>query len=163
MKLQKYFRTIQQQDKPFKFIISKLLLRLKISQYFSFKHQHHYLKFYPSYLSRILWVDPHHGHSGTQVENFVWKYLKNNDNFVDIGANIGTVTLEASKKIGDNGKIFSFEPNFKTYKFLEGNIKYNNCKNIKSYNFALGEKSSEQYFSNDFADESNSIQQDRPH
>ena len=106
MKLQKYFRTIQQQDKPFKFIISKLLLRLKISQYFSFKHQHHYLKFYPSYLSRILWVDPQHGHSGTEVENFVWKYLKNNDTFVDIGANIGTVTLEASKKIGDKGKIF---------------------------------------------------------
>ena len=75
MKFQKYFRTIQQQDKPFKFIISKLLLRLKISQYFSFKHQHHYLKFYPSYLSRILWVDPQHGHSGTEVENFVWKYL----------------------------------------------------------------------------------------
>ena len=161
MKLQKYFRTAQQQDKPFKFIISKLLLRLKISQYFSFKHQHHYLKFYPSYLSRILWVDPQHGHSGTEVENFVWKYLKNNDTFVDIGANIGTVTLEASKKIGDKGKIFSFEPNFKTYKFLEGNIKHNNCKNIKTYNLALGEKSSEQYFSNDFADESNSIQQDK--
>ena len=73
-------------------------------------------------------MDPHHGHSGTEVENFVWKYLKNNDTFVDIGANIGTVTLEASKKIGYNGKIFSFEPNSKTYKFLEGNIQYNNCK-----------------------------------
>ena len=161
MKLEKYFQTIKQQDKPFKFIISKILLRLKISQFFSFNHQHHLLKFYPSYLSRILWVDSSHGHSGTEVENFVWAYLKTGDTFVDIGANIGTVTLEASKKIGDNGKIFSFEPNFKTYKFLEGNIKYNNCKNIKSYNFALGEKSSEQYFSNDFADESNSIQQNK--
>ena len=161
MKLEKYFQTIKQQDKPFKFIISKILLRLKISQFFSFNHQHHLLKFYPSYLSRILWVDSSHGHSGTEVENFVWAYLKTGDTFVDIGANIGTVTLEASKKIGNNGTIFSFEANSKTFEFLKGNIQYNNCKNVKSYNLALGEKSSEIYFSNDFADESNSVQYEK--
>ena len=75
------------------------------------------MKFYPSYLSRILWVDPNHGHSGSEVENFVWKYLRAGDIFIDIGANIGTVTLEASKKIGDNGKIFSFEANPKIFGF----------------------------------------------
>ena len=101
MKLLKYIKTIQKQEKPFRFIFSKIIFRLKISQIFTFKHKHHSLKFYPSYLSRILWVDPNHGHSGSEVENFVWKYLRPNDVFIDIGANIGTVTLEASKKIGD--------------------------------------------------------------
>jgi len=161
MKLGKYLQTIKQQDNPFKFVISKVLLRLKISQFFSFNHQHHVLKFYPSYLSRILWVDSSHGHSGTEVENFVWAYLKTDDTFVDIGANIGTVTLEASKKIGNNGKVFSFEANSKTFEFLKGNVQHNDCKNVKLYDLALGEKSSEIYFSNDFADESNSIQYEK--
>ena len=47
----------------------------------------------------------------------MWKYLRAGDIFIDIGANIGTVTLEASKKIGDNGKIFSFEANPKIFGF----------------------------------------------
>tara|TARA_B100000029_G_scaffold475469_1_gene518756 strand:- start:66 stop:773 length:708 start_codon:yes stop_codon:yes gene_type:complete len=116
------------------------------------------LKFYPSYLSRILWVDPNHGHSGSEVENFVWKYLRPNDIFVDIGANIGTVTLEASKKIGDNGKVFSFEANPKIFQFLKGNVNLNNCTNIELHNLALGEKTSQINFSDIDSDESNSIQ-----
>jgi FkbM family methyltransferase len=161
MKIKKYFQSIRQQDKSIKFVISKILIRLKISQYFSFNYQHHILKFYPSYLSRILWVDSSHGHSGSEVENFVWTYLKTDDTFLDIGANIGTVTLEASKKIGNDGKVFSFEPTLKIFEFLKGNVQHNNCKNVKLYDLALGEKSSEIYFSNNFADEANSIQYEK--
>ena len=161
MKFQEYFKTVQKQEKPLKFIISKILIRLKISHYFSFKHKHHNLKFYPSFLSRILWVDPSHGHSGTEAENFVWAYLKTDDIFVDIGANIGTVTLEASKKIGNSGKIFSFEPHSKIFEFLKGNVQHNNCKNIKLYDFALGEKHSEIYFSDELTDEHNAIQHEK--
>jgi len=158
MKLQKYIKTIQEQEKPLKFIFSKIIFRLKISQIFTFKHKHHSLKFYPSYLSRILWVDPNHGHSGSEVENFVWKYLRSGDVFIDIGANIGTVTLEASKKIGDNGKIFSFEANPKIFEFLLGNVNLNHCKNIELHNLALGEKTSQIHFSDIYSDESNSVQ-----
>ncbi len=160
MKFQKYFRTIQQQDKPLKFIFSKIMFRLKISHMFTFKHKHHILKFYPSYLSRILWVNPNHAHSGSEVEDFVWKYLRTDDIFVDIGANIGTVTLEASKKIGHNGKIFSFEANPKVFEFLKGNVNLNHSKNIELYNLALGEKTSQIYFSDIRSDESNSIKND---
>ena len=158
MKIQKYFKTLQKQEKPLKFIFSKIVFRLNISHIFTFKYKHHLLKFYPSYLSGILWVDPNHGHSGSEVENFVWKYLKQNDVFIDIGANIGTVTLEASKKIGNDGKIFSFEANPKVFQFLKGNVDLNNCKNIELYNLALGEKTSQIYFSDIRSDESNSIQ-----
>ena len=119
------------------------MFRLKISHMFTFKHKHHILKFYPSYLSRILWVNPNHAHSGSEVEDFVWKYLRTDDIFVDIGANIGTVTLEASKKIGHNGKIFSFEANPKVFEFLKGNVNLNHSKNIELYNLALGEKRAE--------------------
>tara|TARA_Y100001936_G_scaffold86893_1_gene85190 strand:- start:764 stop:1594 length:831 start_codon:yes stop_codon:yes gene_type:complete len=161
MSIKKYVSTTRNQEKPFKFLLSKILMKLKISHFFSFKHQHHHLKFYPSMLSRMLWVDSARGHNGTDAENFTWNYLKTNDVFIDIGANIGTVTLEASKKIGTDGKIFSFEPNPKIFEFLNGNIKHNDCKNIEIFNIALGENSSEIFFSDNYADTGNSIQHEK--
>ena len=159
LKVLDYLNTIQKQEKPLKFLISKILIRLKLSHLFNFKYKHHVLKFYPTFLSRVLWVNPQLSHSGDETENFIWNYLKKNDIFIDIGANIGTTTLEASKKIGINGKIFSFEPTPKIFKFLQGNILLNKCKNVELFNFALGSKSTHIYFSDIYADESNCVQQ----
>ena len=159
LKISEYFNTIQKQEKPFKFLISKILIRLKLSHLFNFKYKHHILKFYPTFLSRVLWINPQHSHSGDEAENFIWNYLKKDDVFIDIGANVGTTTLEASKKIGVDGKIFSFEPNPRIFKFLQGNIFLNKCKNVRLFNFALGSKSTNIYFSDIYTDESNSVQQ----
>ena len=159
LKILDYLNTIQKQEKPIKFLISKILIRLKLSHLFNFKYKHHILKFYPTFLSRILWINPQHSHSGDDAENFIWNYLKKDDIFIDIGANVGTTTLEASKKIGDDGKIFSFEPNPRIFKFLQGNIILNKCKNVELFNFALGSKSTNVYFSDIYTDESNSVQE----
>ena len=118
------------------------------------------LKFYPTFLSRVLWVDPIHSHSGDEAENFIWNYLKKDDTFIDVGANIGTTTLEASKKIDDYGKIFSFEPHPTIFRFLQGNILLNKCKNVELFNFAIGSKSTNIHFSDNYTDESNSVQED---
>ena len=160
LKISEYFNTIQKQEKPFKFLISKILIRLKLSHLFNFKYKHHVLKFYPTFLSRVLWINPQHSHSGDKTENFIWNYLRRDDVFIDIGANIGTTTLEASKKIGDDGKIFSFEPNPRIFEFLRQNILLNKCKNVKLFNFALGSKPTDKYFSDIYTDESNSVQED---
>jgi len=159
LKILDYLNTIQKQEKPLKFLISKILIRLKLSHLFNFKYKHHILKFYPTFLSRVLWINPQRSHSGDEAENFIWNYLKKDDVFIDIGANIGTTTLEASKKIGSNGKIFSFEPNPRIFKFLQGNILLNKCKNVELFNCALGSKSTHIYFSDIYTDESNSVQQ----
>ena len=159
LKISEYFNTVQKQEKPFKFLISKILIRLKLSHLFNFKYKHHILKFYPTFLSRVLWINPQHSHSGDEAENFIWNYLKKDDIFIDIGANVGTTTLEASKKIGVDGRIFSFEPNPRIFKFLQGNILLNKCKNIQLFNFALGSKSTDVYFSDIYTDESNSVQE----
>jgi len=160
LKISEYINTIQKQEKPFKFLISKILIRLKISHFFNFKYKHHMLKFYPTFLSRVLWVDPIHSHSGDEAENFIWNYLKKDDTFIDVGANIGTTTLEASKKIDDYGKIFSFEPHPTIFRFLQGNILLNKCKNVELFNFAIGSKSTNIHFSDNYTDESNSVQED---
>ena len=42
---------------------------------------------------------------------------------LDLGANIGFYTVLFSKLVGENGKVFAFEPDPKNFKYLEGNIK----------------------------------------
>lgn len=69
---------------------------------------------------------------------FMMSYLKKGDIFVDIGANIGLMTLHASKLVGEAGRVFSIEPSKTTYEKLVRNVELNNLKNVKALNFGLG-------------------------
>jgi FkbM family methyltransferase len=72
--------------------------------------------------------------------NIIKKYLNRNDYFLDIGANIGLMSIYASKIIGDNGKVYSVEANPNTIAILEKNINLNKIKNIEILPFAVGSK-----------------------
>ena len=63
--------------------------------------------------------------------------LSVNETFVDVGANIGLISIHASRIIGKNGKVISFEPMSSTIKLLEKNISLNKIKNIKVEKLAL--------------------------
>lgn len=65
---------------------------------------------------------------------------------LDLGANIGYFTLIASKLVGSNGKIFSFEPDQKNYEYLTKNINFNNFKNISTFNKAVSSKNGKEKF-----------------
>jgi FkbM family methyltransferase len=49
---------------------------------------------------------------------------------LDIGANIGYYSLTAAKIVGDNGKVYAFEPDPLNFALLQKNIECNNYKNI---------------------------------
>lgn len=66
--------------------------------------------------------------------------LRNGDTFIDVGCNIGLMSLAASQFVGHNGAVYAFEPHPDTFSILQDNIELNNSKNIFSYNIALGEK-----------------------
>jgi len=79
----------------------------------------------------------------TAINNFI-KMLEKNDTVIDIGANIGYVTLLFSKKCSD-GKVISVEPSKKTFKTLSGHLSLNNTKNVIALNVGLGEKEKKEY------------------
>jgi FkbM family methyltransferase len=66
---------------------------------------------------------------------FLLHYLRKEDVFVDVGANIGSYTLLASAEIG--AKSFSFEPVPSTFKQLKDNIEINKL-NTKATIFNIG-------------------------
>jgi len=61
---------------------------------------------------------------------FLHNHLKENDVFVDIGANIGTYTLVASKIVGNKGTVIAFEPVHTVFERLVENARINDLQNI---------------------------------
>jgi len=51
-------------------------------------------------------------------------------NVIDLGAHIGYYTLLAAKLVGEEGKVFAFEPEPRNYALLLRNIEVNSYKNV---------------------------------
>jgi FkbM family methyltransferase len=69
--------------------------------------------------------------------SFLLHFLRKEDTFADIGANIGSYTILASAHVG--AKTFSFEPVPSTFSHLMDNIVINRLKNnVVALNIALG-------------------------
>ncbi len=62
-----------------------------------------------------------------------------NDYVLDIGTNIGSTLLSFANKIGNNGRVFGFEPDKLNYDSCLQNIKLNDFENIQVSNIGLGD------------------------
>ncbi|MBL1280179.1 MAG: FkbM family methyltransferase [Fluviicola sp.] len=71
------------------------------------------------------------------------EFLKPNDTFVDVGANIGFLSLAGAHSVGENGRIHCFEPVPSTFEILQKNKELNNFSQIELHEFALGERTEE--------------------
>lgn len=76
----------------------------------------------------------------TEEIDFVNAFLKEGDIFFDIGANIGLFSLIAAKKVGEQGKVYAFEPSPKTFARLKDNVEVNKLQNVFSFNLGLSDK-----------------------
>jgi len=65
------------------------------------------------------------------IVEFFKANLKQDMTFLDIGANIGLYTFLGSNIVGQNGKVFSVEPNLNNVKLITMTIYENLIKNIK--------------------------------
>jgi len=82
---------------------------------------------------------------------FICKLLKYGDTTIDVGANVGLMSLVFAKCIGKSGKVFSFEPEPNNNASLLNNINLNSFSNISVSNSALSNKKDvlKFYLSND--------------
>jgi FkbM family methyltransferase len=61
-----------------------------------------------------------------------------NDFVIDVGAHIGYHTLNMAKCVGENGKVFSFEPEPDNFCMLKKNVEVNHYSNVITENKAVG-------------------------
>lgn len=68
------------------------------------------------------------------LESFIHK----GDVVWDVGAHHGYVSLCASRRVGEDGRVHAFEPSKRNRDLLTRHMKWNNCSNVSVHAFALG-------------------------
>ncbi len=77
------------------------------------------------------------------TQRIIQQLLKPGDTFVDVGANIGMITLLASQLVGTSGRVLAFEPNPKPRQQLREMLELNNIENVTVYEVALSNMAAE--------------------
>ncbi|MGS0755989.1 FkbM family methyltransferase [Roseateles sp. GG27B] len=65
--------------------------------------------------------------------------LRPGDNVLDVGANIGRMTVLASKQVAPTERVLSFEPSPLVIASLYKNIFFNRCQNVTIRNYAVSD------------------------
>lgn len=87
---------------------------------------------------------------------FFKKFLTPGDMAIDIGANVGHMSICMGTITGKDGLVIAFDPNPIVYNILTKNAEANkNLANIKPYNYAITDKEEEFYYSSSEASFSN--------
>jgi len=143
--------------RPLRFLASRLLWHSGLCPILTISRDNYSLRFYPSACSASMWLD---SDTGKHDEAVFRKLLRPGDIVIDVGANIGSLTLAASSLVGPTGKVFSVEAHPIIYKYLIGNLKLNNATNVTAFNVACGRESGVAHFSDNKSDDQNSISDD---
>lgn len=75
-----------------------------------------------------------------KITYFCRQLLDEEDIFLDIGANIGSVFLNCEDILHDFGKIHAFEPNPELVKYLKNSILENKIDNVVIHEYGLSDK-----------------------
>jgi len=75
-----------------------------------------------------------------EIEELLHSLLQPGDQFIDVGANIGMVSLIAASRIGSKGRGLAFEPNPEVHQRLKSHFEINDISNIAVVPFAVGDQ-----------------------
>lgn len=78
-----------------------------------------------------------HGIYGELDTKTVEKFIEQGDYVIDVGAAIGYYTLILARKVGNNGKVYAFEPKKDRFELLKHNTELNGYKNVVLENKAI--------------------------
>jgi FkbM family methyltransferase len=93
----------------------------------------------------------------TQTLNWLRQYFGPGDTYIDVGANIGHLAIEAALIVGPTGRVTAFEASPRIAYFLRENILLNKIPNIRVVQAAVGPTNGWVSFSDERSDELNSV------
>ena len=132
--LRRALAIVKRQSRPWRFLGSRILWRTRLCTLFRIDCGSFELIFFPTSHSAALWIDPESADDDQQV---VASLLRPGDFAVDVGANIGVLTLEASRAVGPSGRVQAFEAHPRIAGYLEKNVEHNHATNVRVLNVAL--------------------------
>jgi len=151
----KKFLTITQRD-GLMFTVKRTIAYLVSQSPFAFKLSFSYYKgvrlyFSPALLTYSIFASPDTRQHDISVFE---KHIKSGDTVIDVGANIGSLTLVAAKLTGPQGKVICFEPSPRFSDIIKNNINLNNFSEFVSVQaVALGKEPHTVYLNEQVADD----------
>ena len=152
--LQYYAGRLRREKHPARALAAHLLVRTPFCSLFTIHRGAYRIRFHPTALSLACWVDAGSRHGD---EDFLARHLHPGDTMVDVGANIGTLTLAAAALVGEAGRVLAMEPHPRTFGYLQRNIAMNSFRNITARNVALGAQTATVAFSSSRLDDQNRV------
>jgi FkbM family methyltransferase len=136
-------------------IASRILWKTKMSTLLSFETPYGYrMKFHPSAISAAMWEDRQFRREEVEL---LLSFLQPGDTYVDIGANVGSLALAASVKVGAQGHVYAIEASPRTFFYLKQNIELNHAENIVPIHAAIGKEDGTVRFTDNFHDDMNHV------
>ena len=155
MNLLQKLRNVAREPRPIRYLIGEALARSGFSRFFTIRRDGYRLRFWPSHLSTLMWVEG--PHKNTQDERVLAELLRGGDTVVDVGANIGTLTLTAARLVGPTGFVRSIEAHPRTFAYLAANVALNPFTNIQLVQCAVGRDRGTVAFSDSKFDDVNRV------
>lgn len=153
----RHIKAIRSQKRPIRFLLSRLLWHTGLGRSLIIRQAKYKIFFFPTALSATLWLNPEDRHLD---DAFLSTYLQKGDVVIDVGANIGTYSLQAASIVGETGSVHSFEAHPVIAAYLKKNVALNCRQNITIYNTALGNRSGRLSFTDKKSDDQNAISWD---
>ncbi|MGX5830126.1 FkbM family methyltransferase [Mesorhizobium sp. 43Arga] len=143
---------LREEPHKFRFVLSRVLWATGLCRLITFNFPAGYrMRFYPSAISAGLWRDRHFR---SEDVDFVAGYLRPGETFVDVGANVGQLSLVAARRVTSSGRTIAIEAHPRTCGFLRGNVRLNGFP-IEIHNVAVGSECGELFFTNFRSDDMN--------
>jgi FkbM family methyltransferase len=105
-------------------------------------------------MAMSLWVDP------TCLEHdalIISRLLKAGEVFVDVGANIGYLTIVGARCVGKAGQVYAIEGHPRTATYLRENVLRNDMPQVAIAQVACGDRNGWAHFSDERTDDQNKV------
>ena len=151
-RLHQMLTRIRQEPDKVRFLLSRALWVTGLCRFITFGFPAGYrMRFYPSSMSAGLW---RRRTFRTEDADFVAAYLQPGETFVDVGANVGQLSLAAAMRVTGSGRVIAIEAHPRICKYLLGNVRLNGFT-IEVHNTAIGSTDGEIVFTDFRSDDMN--------
>ena len=159
LKIQNLWKGLNNSERPLKYFISRLFVHFPIFfKNFYFTRKNYKLSMSSSSLT-VTMFEKGEKHLDFE-ENLFKSIIRQNDSFIDIGANIGHISISLKTHM-PSIQCFAIEANPKIFKILGDNIRLNKL-DIRSINCAVGEENNTTIkFQDSNSDDANSVISDK--
>ena len=129
-------RVFTRHEHPYAVIAATVLMKSGASRWLRIRRDGYSLRFFNSAISMDLFLNPQ---TRTREERLYARLLRPGDTVIDVGANIGHLTLAAAHLVGQTGRVHSFEVHPRIVEYLRANVALNRAAQVTVHACAVSD------------------------